>query len=199
MGVSTLLPASSLLIRLEEWTRGEGTDVASVELNVSGPEHAAVRYARIELLEPARRGDEAIEKWRLDVPMARSFAAGPYDVARHLRRCRWTRGRVGDVLRAMAGPHGRAGARAAVDPFADGSRRTRRGYNPSDPNGRALSPLRDARVGPLRLVPIEVDPLGGGRDLAGRGAGFLSALEDQGKVRPGGSRRIWLRATGRTC
>ena len=144
-----------------EFVSVEGTDVASVELNVSGPEHAAVRYARIELLEPARRGDEvqlrfecrgagkgyqiridpdvataswtdvwypypddysgrsmsqrmsvtgttairmprdwrslsagrlvgrtteddeAIETWRLDVPMARSFAAGPYDVSRH--------------------------------------------------------------------------------------------------------------------
>ena len=28
-------------------------------------------------------GDDAIETWRLDVPMARSFAAGPYDVSRH--------------------------------------------------------------------------------------------------------------------
>ncbi len=28
-------------------------------------------------------GDEAVEEWTLDVPMARSFAAGPYDVARH--------------------------------------------------------------------------------------------------------------------
>jgi aminopeptidase N len=144
-----------------EFVSVEGTDVASVELNVAGSEHPEARYAQIELREPARRGDEvqlrfecrgagkgyqiridpdvataswtdawypfpdddsgrsasqrmsatgttvirmptgwkslsegrlvgrttegdeAIETWRLDVPMARSFVAGPYNVARH--------------------------------------------------------------------------------------------------------------------
>jgi aminopeptidase N len=143
-----------------EFVSVEGT-VASVELNIPDGEHAALRYARIELVEPARKGDEvqlrfetkgtgkgyqiridpdvataswtdvwypypddyagrslsqrtsvtgttvirmptdwtslsggqlvsrteegevAIETWRLDVPLPRSFAAGPYDVARH--------------------------------------------------------------------------------------------------------------------
>ena len=36
-----------------------------------------------QLVGRTTEGDEAIETWRLDVPMARSFAAGPYDVSRH--------------------------------------------------------------------------------------------------------------------
>lgn len=35
------------------------------------------------LVRRTRTGDAAVEEWRLDQPMARSFAAGPYRVARH--------------------------------------------------------------------------------------------------------------------
>ena len=144
-----------------EFVTVEGANAARVELNLPNPKDAAVRYAQIEFLETAKRGDEvqlrfvcegtgkgyqiridpdvataswvdvwypypdddsgcslsqrmsvagttvirmpagwqslsegqlvrrtqeddeAVEEWRLDVPMARSFAAGPYQVARH--------------------------------------------------------------------------------------------------------------------
>ena len=57
---SSMGPRLSLNTRhpILEFVSVEGADVASVELNVSDAERAAVRYARIELLKPARRGDE---------------------------------------------------------------------------------------------------------------------------------------------